>query len=123
MAWVYLDDNFTSHPKVIAAMAIDPLAPWLFVAGMCYCRKYLNGGLMHNLAVPTLMPLYKPRMRSALITVVLWEDSGDWTQVHDYEDWNQTEDDQREARSEKASKAATARWERTRLAQLNGASR
>jgi hypothetical protein len=123
MAWVYLDDKFPRHPKVMAAMSIDPLAPWLFVCGLAYCREHLNGGLMHFLVIPTLMPLYKPRMRSALLTAGLWDDSGnDWVQVHDYEVWNQSEDDQRQARSDKASRAATARWQRTRLAKITAGS-
>lgn len=122
MALVYLDDNFPTHPKVIAAMGIDPLAPWLFVCGLAYCRKYLKGdGVIPELAVSTLMPLYKPRMRKALFDVALWEPFTEgWLSVHDYEFWNHTEDAQREARRDKASKAASAMWERKRLAQLNG---
>jgi hypothetical protein len=121
MAWVYLDDKFPRHPKVMSAMSLQPLAPWLFVCGLAYCREHLNGGMMAALVIPTLMPLYKPKMAEALYTVNLWERSGDWVMVHDYEFWNATEDHQREARSEKASKAANAMWEKKRLAQLNGA--
>ena len=114
MAWVYLDDKFPRHPKIMAAMTLHPLAPWLFVAGLCYCREHLNGGLMPALVIPTFTPLYKPAMRAALITVALWDQSGEWVQVHDYAQWNETEDAQREARTAKASRAAHARWANTR---------
>lgn len=123
MALVYLDDNFPTHPKVIAAMAIDPLAPWLYVCGLGYCRKYLKAdGVIPELAVPTLMPLYKPKMRQALIDVVLWEqlDIG-WLCVHDYVDHNHSEDAQREARTEKARKAANAMHEQRRMRARAGA--
>lgn len=115
MAFVYLDDKFPRHPKVMAAMMLQPLAPWLFVCGLAYCREHLNGGLMAKIVIPTLMPFYKPKMHDALFTVNLWEASGeDWVQIHDYGGWNDTEDAQRENRAEKASKAAVARWDRER---------
>lgn len=124
MGWVYLDDNFPTHPKVVAAMAIDPLAPWLYVCGLAYCRKYLKGnGMIHHLVVPTLSLCYRPKMRAALLdpTVGLWEQIGsEWIYIHDYEMWNKTEDAHREARTEKASKAASARWELDRVRKISG---
>lgn len=121
MALVYLDDNFTTHPKVIAAMDIDPLAPWLFVCGLTYCRKYLKGdGVIPESIVPTLSPRYKPRMRQALFAVNLWElFAPNYLVIHDYEFWNHSEDAQREARSEKARKANDVRWAEQRLRKLN----
>ena len=111
MAFVYLDDKFPRHPKVMSAMMLNPLAPWLFVCGLAYCREHLNGGQIPRIVIPTLTPGYKPQMAAALTTVALWETSGDdWVQIHDYEFWNQSEDDQREARSAKARRAAEARW-------------
>jgi hypothetical protein len=115
MAWVYLDDKFPRHPKILGAMQLAQHAPWLFICGLAYCREHLTGGLMSPLVIPTLTPLYKPAMRDALVTVGLWEGLGDgWIQVHDYEDWNSSEDTQREARSAKARRAADARWNRKR---------
>lgn len=120
MTWIYLDDNFPDHPKVMAAMSIQPLAPWLFVCGLGHCRKHLTGGVIGPLVVPTLMPLFRPKMRQALIQVALWEDKGDgWIQVHDYDFWNHTEDEQRQKRSDKARKGATAMWEKRRQAEIN----
>jgi hypothetical protein len=95
----------------MAAMTLHPLAPWLFVCGLAYCREHLNGGLMPDIVIPTLSPRYKPAMKDALVKVALWDLSGDqWVQVHNYAEWNENEDDQREARSEKARRAAEARW-------------
>lgn len=115
MPMVYLDDKFVRHPKVMAAMSIEPLAPWLFVCAISYCREHLTGGLIARLVVPTLMPGYKPKIAQALVTVNLLEESGkDWLQVHDYESWNFSEDQQRVNRSAKARKAANSRWEQER---------
>lgn len=111
MPYVTLDDKFPRHPKVIAAMMLDPLAPWLWICGTSYCREHMTGGLIAPLVVPTLMPLYKPKIRNALVTVNLWEDKGDgWIFVHDYPEFNDREDDQRAARSAKAKHAAKQRW-------------
>lgn len=111
MAWVTLDDKFVRHPKVIAAMSLHKLAPWLHVCALSYCREHLTGGLMAPAVLPTLTPFYNPKMSEALITVNLWEDVGDgWVQIHDYDELNAKEDAQREARSAKARKAADARW-------------
>lgn len=115
MSWVYLDDKFVRHPKVLAAMSLQPLSPWLHVCGLSYCREHLTGGLMAPLVIPTLMPLYRPKLRDALITVGLWESAGDgWVQIHDYESFNHSEDEQREKRSAKARRAADARWSNAR---------
>ena len=120
MACVYLDDKFPRHPKVMAAMSMHAQAPWLFICGLAYCREHLTGGHMPSLVVPMLTPGFKGAMKDALVTVGLWEVVSGDIQVHDYEDWNQSEDEQREARSAKASRAAAARWQRARTEKAAG---
>jgi hypothetical protein len=111
MAWVYLDNGIARHPKIIAAGEMCAVSPWLFVAGLAYCREHLTGGLIPIAMVSTLTPLYKKRAMEALIQVVLWEHPATNTiVVHDYAEWNDQEDRQREARSRKAQVAARARW-------------
>ena len=95
--------------------AIHPLAPWVFVCGLAYCRRNHTGGLIPALAIPLLMPKYRKAMGQALVTVGLWERAGcdGAMAVHDYEFWNQSEaEEMRRAktRHERAKKGADARW-------------
>lgn len=116
MAWVYLDDCFPDHPKVIVAEAKHERAPWLFVAGLAYCRRHLTSGLIPAVQVPTLVRRYSKNMTAGLVESGLWDVIGiqgkpvSAYRVHDYEIWNASEDEQRAKRSEKARKAAEARW-------------
>ena len=106
MAWVYLDDKFPEHHKTLGAMELHPLAPYLFVCSLAYCRRNLNGGLIPALAVSGLMPKYTKKVADALVTVQLWDRLEDGCiQIHDYEEWNHSE-----ARSAVGRKAAMARW-------------
>ncbi len=107
MGWVYLDDHFDEHHKVVGAGDLCPLAPWLFVCGLTYCRRSANGGLIQGSMVRTLTPLYKKAARDALVTVALWDEleTGD-IQIHDYGQWNKTNAE----RSASARNAAQVRW-------------
>ena len=110
MAWVYLDDGMPDHPKVVAAERHHVLAPWLFVCGLAYCRRHLTGGRIPKEVVATLVRGYKGAMVTGLIKEGLWDDMGPEYVVHDYDKWNQGEDEQRNRRKEKARRAAEARW-------------
>lgn len=114
MAWAYISDDLPSHPKITAAEAADSSAPWLFVAGICHCRRHLTGGFIDKAMVPRLIGKVRPRAVQALLDVGLWVDDGAMYRVHDYAEWNETEDKQKAARKSKASRAATSRWERER---------
>ena len=107
MAWVYLDDHFDEHHKVLAAGELSPVAPWLFVCGLTYSRRAGNGGMIPAAKVRTLTPLYRPAARNALLTVALWDELSDGSvQIHDYGQWNRTNDE----RSASARNAAAVRW-------------
>lgn len=111
MAWVLLDDLMPDHPKIVAAEVLDDRAPWLFVCALTYCRRYLTGGLIPTAVIPTLVRKYRPAMSKALLQVCLLEPATEHAlTIHDYDDWNAGEDEQRVARSEKARRAAQARW-------------
>jgi hypothetical protein len=109
VGWVYLDDHFDEHPKVLAAGEVHPLAPWLYVCGLTYCRRNESPGLIPPSKVRTLTPLFKPAAVQALFDVKLWVPSvGDAVEVHDYGEWNRHNG----SRSASARNAARVRWER-----------
>jgi general stress protein YciG len=82
MGWVTLDDNFPNHPK---AMRSGPLASYLYVCGLCYCRRYHTDGFIPANAVKMLGASTNPRrLVDTLIAAGLWERADGGFQVHDY---------------------------------------
>lgn len=91
MAWVLLDDNFPNHPKAVQA---GPVAAYLFVCGLCYCRKYHTGGFIPQKAIASLGVSRKPtRMIESLIGAGLWDIVEGGYKVHDYDGFYADEDD------------------------------
>lgn len=83
MAWALLDDNFPHHPKAVKA---GNLAAYLFICGLCYCRKYHTGGSIPREAVRTLGIIGNERkLVDALLEAGLWVRTEDGFNVHDYE--------------------------------------
>lgn len=106
MAWVYLDDQFPDHPKVVAA---GDEAAWLFVCGLAYCKRYNTEGAIPKGQVPKLTGHRSPaKLAQRLVNVCLWVDEDDRYRVWDYHDWNKPQ----VSRSEAARKAARARWDK-----------
>lgn len=106
MAWVYLDDQFPDHPKVVAA---GDAAAWLFVCGLAYCKRYNTAGRIPKAQVPKLTSSRGPiKLAARLADVKLWIDRGDHYAVHDYDEWNRSQ----QSRSDAGRKAAKARWGR-----------
>lgn len=86
--WVKLDDQFTDHPKVVAA---GPLAGWLYVAGLCYANRLLTDGFIPLAQVTRLLP--QNGHGSGLLLATVLCDKKLWTrvkgkaggfQIHDY---------------------------------------
>lgn len=106
MSWVYLDDAFPDHPKVVAAGGD---AAWLFVCALAYVKRYETEGFIPAAQVPRLTDRKSPnKLAARLVEVALWDTHPDGFMVHDYHDWNRPGHD----RKEKARKAARARWDR-----------
>ena len=71
--WVKLDDDFPDHPKVVA---LDPVARWLFVAGLCYANRFLTDGFIPDRQIGPLLNSRNGKttnFRSQLIEAGLWE--------------------------------------------------
>lgn len=105
MGWVYLDDRFPEHPKVVAA---GDEAGWMFTCGMAYVNRNGTGGIIPKAQVPRLTSWKNPaKVAERLVAAGLWHDEGAHYRVHDYADWNRSALE----RTEKAKKAAHARWD------------
>jgi hypothetical protein len=86
VSWFKLDDQFPHHPKV---MKVGPAAAWLYVAGGCYCARYLTDGKIPKATVPTLTTLADvDQLAASLVAADLWHDQGDEYEVHDYLTYN-----------------------------------
>lgn len=104
MAWVYLDDHFPDHPKIVLAGGD---AGWLWACGLAYVRRYATEGRIPKGQVPKLSDRKNPaRLAQRLVDVGLWLDEGEHYRYHDYGDWNKPQ----ASRSEAGRKAAQARW-------------
>lgn len=104
MGWVYLDDRFPEHPKVIAA---GDAAAWMFVCALGYASRHHNTGAIPKEMVTRLTGARNaPALARKLVEVALWHDLGDHYEIHDYQFWNASQI----GRTEKAKKAAEARW-------------
>jgi hypothetical protein len=107
MTWVYLDDHFDEHPKVLDVFEQDPQALVLFVAGLAYCARNASDGRIPSLKVPKLLG-YRAKAQRALLNSGLWhkEGPGQAIEVHDWDQWNRTA----ARRSASARNAAQVRW-------------
>lgn len=118
MSWVLLDDNFATHPKVMAAVHIHPLARDLFVCALCYCRKFQTDGTVPRSAMKTIGFVGNERKAcDALLHVGLLDRSDAGFQIHDYAKFYPSDADdkaQREERSrqkrEAGRKGGLASW-------------
>lgn len=107
MAWVLLDDNFPNHPKAIQA---GPAAAYLYVSGLCYCRRFHTGGFIPKRALPSLGVCQSPkRMVEALVGVGLWDVVDGGFQVHDYDGFYADEDDKAMKETVRAQKREAGR--------------
>ena len=98
MSWVKLDDGFSEHPKILAA---GPLGLALWACGLAYCnRQKARDGFIPAAKVPILYPIPQPmKVAARLVAVGLWEETDDGFVVHDYHEFQPSED-MRQARAE-----------------------
>lgn len=104
MGWVKLDDQFTRHPKVLAA---GPLAGWLHVCALNYCAQYLTDGFVPKAAVNGLADFSSLEQTfgsmgegcvamdfvSDLLKTRMWVEAPGGYQIHDYLEYNPSRED------------------------------
>ena len=107
MAWVKIDDQFTDHPKVVAA---GPLAGWLYVCGLTYCSRYLTDGFIPEAQIRRMADIKNPAAcASRLVDAGLWIRVDGGYHVHDYLEYQPSAEKVRADRS-----AAQERMKRVR---------
>ena len=101
MAWVKLDDNFPDHRKVLEA---GPAGVCLWVCGLAYCnRQKRRDGIIPTAKVPALYPMLRPEKAAAqLVAVGLWELVEGGYRVHDYHDYQPTQEEAERIREARA---------------------
>jgi hypothetical protein len=123
MTWVYLDDGFPEHAKIIAA---GPAGGWLWVCAVAFCNRRVTGGRVPAAMIPRLTALPRAmRLAEQLVEVGLFDRDGSDYRVHDYETWQSAAAKQAaeragrspisleksEARREAGRKGAQSRWQ------------
>lgn len=108
MPWVKIDEDFSDHPKIVAA---GPLAMAMQVAAMCYCNKYLTDGYIPARQVPRLisldgLPVTVEQVVKQLLDHRLWEVADGGYVIHDYADFQPSRD---EALAEREAKRTAGR--------------
>ncbi len=86
MSWVKLDDQFPTHPKIVAAGGD---AAWLHVCALCYCATHLTDGMLPKGMVARISDRKNPaKLAARLVGVGAWIDRGGEYELHGYLDYN-----------------------------------
>lgn len=130
LPWVRLDTSMPDHPKIIALCSrgnTGMAAAFLWVCSLAYAGKHGTDGLITRAVLPRING--KAALAVLLVEYRLWETHPDGWRIHDYEEYQMllvTEVSMRqiasiggaaaaarmtpEQRSDRARKAAAARW-------------
>ena len=90
MAWLRIDDQFASHPKLLKA---GPFATVLQIRALCYASQYLTDGFLPSEAVDMLctdLPVKPESWGTYMVSVELWELNEGGFKIHDYLVYNPT---------------------------------
>jgi hypothetical protein len=110
MIYCRIDVDLPEHPKVVEACAENPLAGWLYVKLICYCRKYLTDGFVSN-AVMRKICLDDISIESLLRFRLVRRANRYGYVLPDYSEYNTTRE-QVKGLTEAGKKGAEARWKR-----------
>lgn len=90
MSWAKLDDRLDSHPKFIRAWRRSPAAVGLWTFGLTYSSRHALAGFVPEEAL--LLLDADPADVDVLVEVGLWEQENGGHRIHDFADFNPTED-------------------------------
>ncbi|RBQ00050.1 hypothetical protein [Bifidobacterium xylocopae] len=103
MTWFKVDDNLPRNPKMIQA-SLSAIGLWV-EAGAWASASQTDGQVLKRV-LRTLHPDATEEDAQTLVDVGLWEDNGDYWQIHDFLDYNPSKD---EVEAEKARKTAAGK--------------
>lgn len=108
LPWVRLETSLPTNPKVLALVEDKAFqAITAYICGLSYCGAQGTAGFIPRAALPFLHA--RKTDAAKLVEVGLWiENAGGWD-VNGWNDFQPTSEEIR-IRSEKAKKAAAARW-------------
>ncbi|MFC9768813.1 hypothetical protein [Rhodococcus jostii] len=111
LPWVRLDTQFASNPKILELISAKKhRAAFAWVASLGYCGAHGTDGFIPDLA---LMYVHATKADARdLVEVGLWRQCNGGYEVNGWLEF-QASDDEAKARSDKARKAAEARWKKT----------
>jgi len=108
LPWVRIDTQFASNPKVLELVADKQWrSAFVYVAAICYSGAHGTGGFLPATCLPFIHAT-KTDVENLIKVGLLIDDMGGW----DINGWAefQVMDEAAEKRSDKARKAAQARW-------------
>lgn len=115
MGWAKFDDQFTDHPKVVAA---GPMAELLAMRAVIHCARYETDGHVQAAQLPRLaVGITSVKKRVAkLVEVGLWHEDpdGDGWWVHDYLDYNPSAEEQEQKRADARERMRRVREKKRR---------
>jgi hypothetical protein len=96
MTYLYLDDGFADHPKILA---ISDAALRLHITALCYANRHLTDG-----HVPPEVVGRRTRLAQTLVEHELWQPNGNGWTIHDYLDYQKSAKKIREQRAAAAER-------------------
>lgn len=112
MGWVKLDDDWATHPKMLAA-GLDGRAFWL--EGLCYCSRYLTDGSIPVSVLP-LVAVHAgvsseqaQALAARLVELELWSSDGKSYRVDNYLRWQRSKEQVEHEREKTRERAERSR--------------
>jgi hypothetical protein len=121
MTWFKIDDQFHSHPKVLAC---DPAAIGLWVLAGSWCSANLTDGLIQDHVIGRLVPGDAVPLAKQLTTSGLWKRVRGGYRFHDWSEYNPTSEAvraEREAARDRMRRARAKRAEQRKQKQETAA--
>ena len=114
MSWVRLDDRFYNHRKI---MSVSLPARWLYVSALCVANQHASNGVIDQAAQDCLLVAVGrsgsfDALAAELVKARLWEPSGSEFLIHDYLEYQLSDEEQRKERAASAERQKRFREKR-----------
>jgi hypothetical protein len=106
VAWIKLDDGFTTHPKIVG---LSDKAFRAYVDSLCYSGRHLTDGFVPVAALSAASKKARPELEAA----GLWHPDDAGIRINDFLEYNRSREvveEERKRKSEGGKRGAQARW-------------